>query len=135
MSVILFVNSTHFTVVLTFLAVACGSYTDVDVNLTNLVSQRHEARPNRAAGPVIPIEHSSDHVSEGHNIDWSSIPPTPGRHWNSWVDCGFYTRNLSDERIVHNLEHWKIVISYNLANRAEVTELHDSLDSMVLFEN
>jgi hypothetical protein len=68
-------------------------------------------------------------------VDYGAIPPTSGEHWPRWADCGFYTEDLPDERIVHNLEHGNIVVSYNFANPALVTELKDGLEDLEEFED
>ena len=108
-------------------AVACGGSSD-DVgngSSANLVPKRSN----------IAVERNSDHVPEGQNIDYRTIPPTSGQHWSRWADCGFYIESLPDERIVHNLEHGNIVVSYNLANPAQVTELRNNLEDLSLFED
>ena len=79
-----------------------------------------------AVGVEVPIE-GSGHVDEGVRVDYNSTPPTSGEHWPRWADCGFYLESLPDERIVHNLEHGNIVVSYNFANPAQVTELREAL--------
>ena len=61
-----------------------------------------------------------------------TTPPTSGRHWNGWVQCGFYTNPVPDERIVHNMEHGNIVVSYNLADQAQIDELQDAFDDIGL---
>lgn len=61
-----------------------------------------------------------------------TTPPTSGRHWNGWVQCGFYTSPVPDERIVHNMEHGNIVVSYNLADQAQIDELEDVFDDIGL---
>ncbi len=86
-----------------------------------------------AVGIQMPVERSSDHVPEGQNVEYRTIPPTSGMHWPVPALCGFYTESLPDERIVHNLEHGNVVVSYNFANPAQVTELRDVLQDMELF--
>jgi len=88
-----------------------------------------------ALGVATPIELDRDHVAEGQRVEYVTIPPTSGKHWPQWADCGFYTQELPDERIVHNLEHGNIVVSYNFANPAQVTELRDALQDLDLFED
>ena len=61
-----------------------------------------------------------------------TTPPTSGRHWNGWVQCGFYTSPVPDERIVHNMEHGNIVVSYNLADQAQIDELQEAFDDIGL---
>ena len=63
------------------------------------------------------------HVSEPTPVDYTTVPPHSGNHWPQWADCGVYTSEVPDERIVHNLEHGQIVISYNLPNPDDVAQL------------
>ncbi len=53
------------------------------------------------------------HVPQGQSHpDYNSNPPTSGWHYPKSADWGFYTKELPDERVVHNLEHGGIWISY-----------------------
>ena len=63
---------------------------------------------------------------------YSTVPPTSGRHWGAWSDCGFYNHPLPDELLVHNLEHGNIIVSYNLASDAEVAELRATVEAIPL---
>lgn len=54
------------------------------------------------------------HIAEG-SIDhpaYNSNPPTSGWHWPKPAACGVYQAPLPDERLLHNLEHGGIWISY-----------------------
>ena len=77
---------------------------------------------------------SSEHVT-GTTVQYSITPPTSGMHWPEWADCGWYPDGLRDEMITHNLEHGNIVVSYNLTNPAQVTELRQVLDGVGQFNN
>ncbi len=44
---------------------------------------------------------------------YDSNPPTSGWHYEKPADWGIYQTELPDERLVHNLEHGGIWISYN----------------------
>ena len=70
----------------------------------------------------------TDVIPEGY----STVPPTSGRHWGAWSDCGFYNHPLPDELLVHNLEHGNIIVSYNLASDAEVAELRAAVEAIPL---
>ena len=70
------------------------------------------------------------HVGNDQTVEYSTSPATSGDHWATPISCGFYEDGLSDERIVHNLEHGNIVVSYNLASEEEVDQLRDSLESI-----
>ena len=73
-----------------------------------------------------------NHVSEGTPVEYSTVPPTSGDHWPQWSQCGFFEEGLPDERIVHNLEHSNIVVSYNLADEADVRALREVMDGIDL---
>ena len=90
-------------------------------------------------GPVrVAIMSSRDHFAATLRIadvapeGYNTIPPTSGRHWDAWSACGFYNYPLPDELLVHNLEHGNIVISYNLADDAEVAELRAAVAAVPL---
>jgi len=72
------------------------------------------------------------HISEGTTVEYNSIPATSGNHWAQWSQCGFFEEGLPDERIVHNLEHSNIVVSYNLTSPEEVQQLRDVMDGIGL---
>ena len=58
-----------------------------------------------------PIE-GNDHVEEGTQVHYDTTPPTSGDHYATPADPGFYSSDLPDETLVHNLEHGQIVIWY-----------------------
>ena len=82
----------------------------------------------------IAIMPSALHVAEGQKVEYSTTPPTSGDHWARWADCGWYPGGLPDEVVTHNLEHGNIVVSYNFANPAQVTELRQALEATGLFK-
>lgn len=87
---------------------------------------RVEAMPSRGHFPSqLKI---TDVIPDGY----STVPPTSGRHWGEWSDCGFYNQPLPDELLVHNLEHGNIVVSYNLSSDAEVAELRTAVAAIPL---
>lgn len=54
-----------------------------------------------------------EHVAEGTKVEtYNSNPPTSGPHYGTPARIGFYSRELPDERLVHNLEHGDVWISY-----------------------
>ena len=87
---------------------------------------RVEAMPSRDHFP--PQLKITDVIPGGY----STVPPTSGRHWGAWSDCGFYNHPLPDELLVHNLEHGNIIVSYNLASDAEVAELRAAVEAIPL---
>ena len=70
------------------------------------------------------------HIDNDQTVEYSTSPATSGDHWATPISCGFYEDGLSDERIVHNLEHGNIVVSYNLATDGEVDQLRDALQGI-----
>ncbi len=73
-----------------------------------------------------------NHVTEGQTVEHNSFPATSGNHWPQWSRCGFFEDGLPDERIVHNLEHSNIIVSYNLTTPEEVDELREVMSSVGL---
>ena len=82
-------------------------------------------------GIQIPIL-SANHVAEGTQVSYNSQPATSGEHWPVPAQCGFYDEQLPDERVVHNLEHGNIVVSYNLLLESDVSALRDVLNDIGL---
>ena len=68
---------------------------------------------------------TKNHVEDGTTVAYNSVPATSGDHYFTAQRCGFYQGEVPDERVVHNLEHSNIVISYNLPNAADVDALED----------
>ncbi|XP_076452661.1 uncharacterized protein LOC143288212 [Babylonia areolata] len=52
------------------------------------------------------------HVCYPEEINYTSIPPTSGRHRPNWADYGEY-RYVPPQRWLHNLEHGTIVMLYH----------------------
>jgi hypothetical protein len=75
---------------------------------------------------------TKNHVPEGHRVAYNTAPPTSGDHYAQWSTCKFFRYHISDERIVHNLEHSNIIVSYNLATSKEVAELREAFDDIDL---
>ena len=90
------------------------------------------AQPGRDAleytegvGSPVDLMASVDHRPVGEFIDYSTTPPTSGPHWGTpeWADCGIHEAQVPDERIVHNMEHGQVVISYNLPDEEDAARL------------
>jgi hypothetical protein len=65
--------------------------------------------------PGEPIEILNQiHINEGSTDHpaYNSNPPTSGWHWPQPAACGVYESQLPDERVIHNLEHGSVWISY-----------------------
>lgn len=74
-------------------------------------AQRDGASSDRP-GTAYEIQPSEHIQPGGDHPSYNSNPPTSGWHYPQQADWGFYTEELSDERLVHNIEHGGIWISY-----------------------
>lgn len=77
-----------------------------------------------AVAPGGPVEMlpTRDHVPDGQAVEYNTNPPTSGNHWAGPATWGIYpSRPPADERLVHNLEHGGVIISYNPAKVDEAT--------------
>lgn len=62
-----------------------------------------------------------NHIANGTVIhSYNSNPPTSGSHYAEPANTGFYSNELPDERVVHNLEHGNIWIAYRPSLPEEV---------------
>ncbi len=69
-----------------------------------------------APGGPVPTMESRDHVADGTPVQYSTNPPTSGPHWAQAATWGIYNSTPpADERLVHNLEHGGVIISYDPA--------------------
>lgn len=75
-----------------------------------------------------------DHIPEGQTFaDYNSNPPTSGPHWPQTANWGIYEDALPDERLLHNLEHGGIWISYKDSTDEElIGQLRDITDDYTL---
>lgn len=56
---------------------------------------------------------SRDHIKNGEKHPaYNSNPPTGGWHYDQPAQTGIYDEELSDEQLIHNLEHSHIWIAY-----------------------
>ena len=67
------------------------------------------------------------HVPVGTRVpSYTSDPPTSGPHWSQAavapIAWGIYSQPISDEVLVHNLEHGGIVIHYGIGIAPEIVE-------------
>ena len=78
----------------------------------------------------------SNHIPGNQTFDeYSSTPPTSGPHWSQSsprapAPCDIYTEEIRDERVVHNMEHGHVVISHNLQDPDQVTQLEQVAESL-----
>lgn len=57
----------------------------------------------------------NDHVASGTDIDYNTIPPTSGPHYDRPASAGYYTETPPLGDLVHSLEHGAVVIYYDPA--------------------
>ena len=102
-----------------------------------------EAPPEAAVtdGPMLTeVMQSRDHFPEPLKFTdifpagYNTVPPTSGPHWQEWSNCGFFTHDLPDELLVHNLEHGNIIVSYNFTDAARIEALRAALSAIPLAE-
>lgn len=64
-------------------------------------------------GEAISIQ-PADHIQPGEPIPglYLSNPPTSGWHYGQTVEWGIYDQELTDQNVIHNLEHGGIWITY-----------------------
>ena len=114
------------TAVLVIAGFAVGS-----INLGNRPAQTGSSQEYvEGVGVRQDLMPSVSHVPESQSVTYSAFPPTSGEHWAIPTACGFYEEGLNDERVVHNLEHGNIVVSYNLATNEDVDQLRDVVDDI-----
>ncbi|WP_193607214.1 DUF3105 domain-containing protein [Nocardioides lijunqiniae] len=46
------------------------------------------------------------------DVDYEQSPPAGGPHDPKWLDCGVYDEPVSEENVVHDLEHGTVWITY-----------------------
>ena len=73
-------------------------------------------------GAAVPII-GAGHIPVGNFATYNTNPPTSGSHWAAPAECGIYDEELPDERVVHNMEHGHVIISYNLPELREAVRL------------
>ncbi len=56
------------------------------------------------------------HVTDIFGIEYSSNPPTSGKHFPMWAKRGMYDRLISDGYLIHSLEHGYVIVSYDCKN-------------------
>lgn len=73
-------------------------------------------------GEFFPAQ-NRQHIAMGAaHPEYNSDPPTGGWHYDSPSQTGIYDKELSDEQLIHNLEHGHIWIAYRPDLDAETIE-------------
>jgi hypothetical protein len=75
--------------------------------------QSSKQEPGDLPGEAIEIMNAI-HIDDGSTDHpaYKSNPPTSGWHWPQPAACGVYDPGQPDERLIHNLEHGSIWITY-----------------------
>lgn len=76
-------------------------------------SSKQAQAPENLPGQAFEIL-GAEHITEGltDHPAYNSNPPTSGWHWPKPATWGVYNEQQPDERLIHNLEHGGIWISY-----------------------
>jgi Protein of unknown function (DUF3105) len=107
-----------FAAVLAVIVMAAGGGNGGSVTAEDFLPARFTEHPTSAAG-----QHTN---SENEKVDYSTFPPTSGRHFGATAIWGFYTEPVNPLRAVHNLEHGGIVVWYGpRVPPGEVNELRE----------
>lgn len=68
----------------------------------------------------------ANHIAAGQTgVEYKTNPPTSGSHWPNAAEWNFYDDELTDEQLVHNLEHGGIWISYKDLSEEEINTLKE----------
>lgn len=91
----------------------------------------NQKKPQGEDFSVTFADQGQDHIAEGaEHTPYNSNPPTSGPHYVQPASTGFYDEDLPDEKVVHNLEHGHIWISYKSTIPDDVKEKLKSLASV-----
>lgn len=63
-----------------------------------------------------------NHVSQGTDVQYDTLPPVSGDHWGATRRPGFYEEVQPYEALVHNLEHGHVVVYYDPAALTDEAE-------------
>lgn len=74
-----------------------------------IINQFPKGQDYSVAFPVLGREHIPESAARP---DYNSNPPTSGPHYANPAVVKFYSQELPDEQVVHNLEHGHVWISY-----------------------
>ena len=74
-------------------------------------------------GEAIPVQ-PAEHIQPGQPLPglYLSNPPVSGWHYGETVEWGIYDQELTDQNVIHNLEHGGIWITYKPDVPAELVE-------------
>lgn len=55
----------------------------------------------------------TDRTHTDKDVDYDQSPPVGGPHRPDWLDCGVYDEPVTEEFVVHDLEHGTVWITYD----------------------
>lgn len=73
------------------------------------------------------------HVPDGTVVEYNSMPPTSGPHYEAPANWGVYESQQPEGALVHNLEHGGINVNYNLSGADQIAELESFVTNQVTF--
>lgn len=100
-------------IVVILLLVLVGGYKLLTQKSPEEIAFQEEVKEISLEGKVEEIEiEGREHVALGTDVEYGTNPPTSGSHYGTPADWGVYDKELTDEAVVHSLEHGGIWITY-----------------------
>ena len=100
-----------------------GVFAPAPVDLATIEDVATQVKQNDPVGTRV-MAQKGIHVPDSQKITtYSTNPPTSGSHWSAPTPWGIKDRQEPNERVVHNLEHGGVVISYTDLSEAELVNL------------
>ncbi len=85
--------------------------------------------------PIVGRDHIPENVIPPAST-YNSNPPTSGPHFDRPLRAGIYTESFPDQRVIHNMEHGHVWLSYRDANDSEainfLSEIQRSVPQWVI---
>lgn len=103
-------------------AVALVQTGTVDPFAPNIDLSQYQARPGDAVGTK--VDGIGGHIQQGQPGSYAT-PPSSGAHWDTKASWGIKSAQEPNERVVHNLEHGGILVTYNGLSPADASRLSD----------
>ncbi len=86
-------------------------------------------------GEGVDIMPTANHITDPSQVvNYSTVPGTSGDHWVTPSECGIYDEPLADDRVVHNMEHGHVIISYNLPNPDDASQMRKLAEGLPQLE-
>jgi hypothetical protein len=100
----------------------------IDPFAPNIDLSQYQARPGDAVGTKVDGR-GGGHIPQGQAGSYAT-PPDSGAHWDTKASWGIKDVQEPNERVVHNLEHGGILITYNGLSAEDLGRLRDVVRSL-----